>query len=255
MNEISDQVIEFIEEPYDLGLCNDAEAAEVSHRKEVVLGAMAERALDIATDPESTQREGSEAERLLGEQSSYVKVLPEASETEASFEAKVERTIQALAEHYAEYGATQKDFSLISYEDEKGNQVNKVIYSAQMGLDLGYPFKVWDTRRSYNSLMAENNKEHMVTIDDQEIDTRTMTEADYRAFIQNQIDQDTYPLPDSSMLDIHTFTLLPGDEWAEANCARYGRVSGRRADVYWDLRGRCGRDVRFRPAVDMADLK
>ncbi len=172
---------------------------------------------------------------------------PEAAETESTFETKVTATIAAMAEHYK---AKPEEFSLINFEREDGTKVNTVMYTAPQGLDLGEPTQTRDPKRSYNAVINDNS--HILEIDGQKVDTRTgSTEEAYRAFIRQEIANQTNPLPDSQGLTPWTLTLLTGER-AASDVARFGGVGGAEARVSWTDRDD-GRDVRFRPAVEISE--
>lgn len=174
-------------------------------------------------------------------------------------EQKVEAARQELAKKYGEYGAKPEDFNLITYEKD-GKTVHEVVYTAPNGLDLGDPKKNYDEKRSYNSVMSDNNKQaHQVEIDGVAYDARTgMTLVAYKAFVEAK-KQAGEELPDSEKnkvtiegSDYYTSTWLTGER-PHAGDARVARVrdsgsvnsrSMRRGD---DDR----RSVLFRPAVEL----
>lgn len=175
---------------------------------------------------------------------------------EAELERKVEAAKKALFERYEKYGAKPEDFSLVSYEREDPetgakSTVNVVMHAALSGLDLGNPAKTNDVKRSYNSLMDPskgNEKAHTIEIDGVEQDTRTLDYPTYKAWINSLIDQASTLLPDSSQLEVWTFTHLPGEQ-ADAASAYVGYVGGGQPDRGWVDRGDGDRVIRFRPAV------
>ncbi len=173
---------------------------------------------------------------------------PEAAETESTFETKVTATIAAMAERYK---AKPEDFSLISFEREDGTKVNTVMYTAPQGLDLGEPTQTRDQKRSYNAVMNDNS--HILEIDGQKVDTRTGSTAEaYKAFINQEIANQTSPLPDSQDLAPWTLTLLTGER-AGSDRARYGDVDGDESRVDWFGRDNGRQVVRFRPAVEISE--
>ncbi len=165
-----------------------------------------------------------------------------------TFETKVTHTKEALAERYS---VPAEDFNLVSYETEDGETKQTVMYTGLQGIDLGNPKKEFDKKRSYNSLMADDS--HIIEIDGNKVDSRTLTESAYRAFINQEIAKDSEgPLPDSQSLDIWTGTWLPGEK-AYGDDARCGDVREGRPSVHWVYRGRDAQHVRFRPAVEITE--
>lgn len=169
------------------------------------------------------------------------------AETTTSFEARVESAKQALAERY---GVPAEDFSLVSYEAEGGETKHTVFYTGLSGIDLGNPTKDYDEKRSFNSLMADDS--HIVAIDGEKVDTRTLSEAAYFAFINQEIAKGTNPLPDSNSLELWTVTWLPGEK-ADREYARCGDVNEGQPYSHWNSRGGDDRVMRFRPAVEVSE--
>lgn len=173
------------------------------------------------------------------------------AEKESAFETKVASTIAALAERY---NAPAEDFGLVRYETEDGATKHYVMHTGLSGIDLGDPNKNFDPKRSYNSLMADDS--HIIAIDGFMRDTRKLTEAGYKAFIDQEIGKGTQPLPDSVDLQnvegegVWTVTLLPGEATGDAD-ARYGDVDDGQSYSRWFLRGDASHGVRFRPAVEI----
>lgn len=241
------EIVDFVEhDPIDLPISDAALQVEVAERRDMILSAMADRALDIATDPASTQRDAGQATAIYSQIAEFHQPNNESMPT---FESRVATAKQALAERY---GKPEEDFELISFQNKAGETEHQVMYTALSGIDLGDPEKEYDEKRSYNSLMADDS--HVIEIEGKQADTRTLTEASYRVFIKEAQEKGVSPLPDSKDLQLKanegvwTATWLPGED-ADGSYARYGHVYGGQADVRWFPRDRDDRVMRFRPAV------
>ncbi len=241
------QIVDFVEhDPIDLPISDAALQVEVAERRDMILSAMADRALDIATDPASTQRDAGQATAIYSQIAEFHQPNNESMPT---FESRVATAKQALAERYSK---SEEDFELISWQNEDGETEHSVVYAALSGIDLGDPEKDYDEKRSFDSLMADDT--HFIEINGERVDTRTLTEAGYRAFIKAAQEKGISPLPDSEALrdeeneGVWTATWLPGEE-ADGSDARCGDVNVGRARVIWVYRDGGGRAMRLRPAV------
>lgn len=175
-------------------------------------------------------------------------------EIETAFEAKVAATKKALIERYSspERKLGEDDFDIVEYQDEAGATKQSLMFTAARALDLGDPSERHDTRRSYNSVMADGS--HNITIQGQEVDTRTgVTEALYRAFIKKAQDSEVEPMPDSGDLDVWTLTLLSGEP-LDDTIAHFGYVHSDQAYVRLEGRDYGYHRIGFRPAVDLAEI-
>lgn len=158
----------------------------------------------------------------------------------------------AMAE---KFGVSAEDFSVLKTTAEDGSGRFTVAYTVGNGLDMGNSKKDYDAKRSCNGLFDKKaDKDFMIEVDGQKIDTRTgMTEAAYAAFIADAKASNVDPLPDSQELANKngkpwTATWLTGEE-ADRISARVAYVDDGQVFAGWDFRDDGYRDVRFRPAV------
>ena len=244
---IMDKIFDSINEVKTMDLGEAAKTVEMEERIAAVRQVVAERALDIATDPETPQGQVRDAEKLyermgvplLGEQDSTV-------ETESPLEQWVNESKQALAEQYE---CSPEDFKHITYERD-GEMYDAVVYAGPNGVDLG------DGNRSWDAVMAdtdENKQRFTVRVGDTEYDTRQgVTGEAYAALVQAKKDAGE-ELPDSvaNKLDNgwYTWTLLTGEQADDARAPIAG--VGDDGSVYRRWRNRVSGDrlVRVRPAV------
>ncbi len=176
-----------------------------------------------------------------------LEVNASSAEAESTFESRVASAKKALAERY---GRPEEEFELISFENKDGKMEHQVMYTGLSGIDLG------KEKRSFNSLKEDDS--HIIEIDGKPVDTRTLTEAGYRAFVQRAIERGDNPLPDSSALaevdgeGVWSATWLPGED-AGGSDARAGCVYGGQARVRWRLRVPDSADMCVRPAVEIVE--
>lgn len=192
--------------------------------------------------PRGTKTAGETSEELAED---ITTASVESTETEKTFEQRVEDAVQALAEHYAEFGAKPEDFGLISYEDDEGKKVSAVMYTASKGLDLGV------NNRSYDSIM-DNDSAHKVKVGSQEVDTRRgMTKDLYYAFSDGVRRSDLAAVPDKDNgADDWSITLLTGEP-ADHNMVPCGRFGYNCAEMVAVSGEDNRRNIRFRPSVEM----
>lgn len=149
----------------------------------------------------------------------------------------------AMAERFStnERRLASKDFGVVAVGEGERRKV-VVMLTTGNGLYKG----------SYNQIMSDkkaNVASYTIEIDGQKVDTReAMTWDVYKAFIIQAKAQGVSPLPDSETLRAHTWLTgeQPGDIHARSGSVYYdGDVPYRS----WNLRGRLGGGMRFRPAA------
>lgn len=206
----------------------------------------------------------AELDRLRGQFGDASREIAEGSvETETSLERLASEVKQALAE---KYNVSSEDFSLFTYEKD-GETRKTVVYTGANGIDLGDPKEDYDDARSWHKVMdnsGQNKARHIVTIDGVEYDDRKgMTYALYDQLVADAKAADR-PLPDSKDTMItsnsgdtwYSWTMMSGEPltaMGEAPIARVGDVGSMVRG--WTFRGNDAVDLRFRPAVNLDDLR
>lgn len=163
------------------------------------------------------------------------------------FETRVEAAKQALAE---KYNLTPEDFSLVETKNDSNEPVHTVMMNTESGLDLGDSTEDFDAKRSYNGVMKnDTDKRFIVEIDGQLFDTRTLGVDAYHTFVDEQISNNVFPLPDSDDLYLWTNTLITGYGADRSGDGLLGYVYRGQSRGRRNPYGDGNRDVRFRPAV------
>ncbi|MEK9196431.1 MAG: hypothetical protein AAB914_03625, partial [Patescibacteria group bacterium] len=168
--------------------------------------------------------------------------LPE-TEPSNELEQKAELAKTALAE---KYDLTPDAFSLLKYEDNKGNSVNVVALSTKEGLDLGNPTKASDKKRSYKSIMSnesgKNREAHMIEIGGAMYDDRIGMTFGAHSALADAKDFD---------MDRDKWTIMTGEPLTAGGDVQFANVlsdDGSVCQGFTLVEYGC-RDLGFRPAV------
>jgi hypothetical protein len=256
MNKEPNAVMNYVTEPATMPIGDAAKAVEIADRRDIVVGAIGERLLDIATDPNATQRDGAAALRMYGNLDTQITVgTPETDQDPIGLEASTvwneltperQKYAQGFAEAvsamplFQERGLVPTDFRVVK-TGEVENPTYTVMYAATNRLVLGDPKQTFDPARSWSGIKGGKPNEAMeFDVNGIVIDVRSAQTYDRLAAVSKENPE------------INEWVWRSGEsQLADGNVAPAFSLLDGQADGYVVHRDNDDDGLGFRPAVDL----